>query len=199
MDEWINIVVRQLILYSLPLLISLTTVAWAESLSSGKKIPHPFFAIAWKGCWVPFLTALFFHRGVIIALPNILNPGVRAAAIRLLTHLLLSIIGFLLYSWSLSQQAPAGLPPLHHWWAKVLMFFNLCMAALHLLPLPTLFIGELLTKKLITLPLQQWDKLPWLGVSILLITSLLDLSLGAFIIYPTYEWLSTVSARLAGE
>jgi len=199
MDEWFTIVVRQLILYSLPVLISLTLVNMIEARVDGKTSPHPFFAISWKGCWIPFFTALCFHRGVIIALPNPLSSGIRPAVVRLIAHALLCIIGFFLYSWSLAHQAPSGLPPLHHWWAKVLMYFNLCMVALHLLPLPLLLIGELFANNplLRALPPERSRSLSWLALTLFVATPLLDLSLGAVIIYPIYEWLSSVAVQLA--
>lgn len=198
MDEWFNIVIRQLILYSLPLLISLTLVAMLEARVMKTATPHPFHAISWRGCWVPLLTALCFHRGVIIALPNPLMPGLKAAATRLAAHALLSAIGFLLYAWSLASQSPVGLPPLHLWWAKVLMFFNLCMLFLHLLPLPLLLIGEIIAKKTNLPPLPGGNSLTWITISLLVVTPLLDLSLGSFIIYPVYEWLSSSATQLAG-
>lgn len=146
MDEWLTIVIRQLILYSLPVLVSLTLVVLLESRLTGRDIPHPFFAIFWRGTWLPLLASMAFHRGMIIALPNILETGIRASAIRFGAHFLLCLLGLLLFSWSLAHQMPTGLPPLHHWWAKVLMFFNLCMACLHLLPLPGMLVGECLIK-----------------------------------------------------
>ena len=198
MDEWFNIVVRQLILYSLPLLVSLTLVAAVEARAFGVKIPHAFYAISWKGCWVPFFAALFLHRGVIVALPNPVSRGIRPAALRLGMHLLLCVIGFLLYAWSLSHQAPSGLPPLHHWWAKVLMFFNLCMVALHLLPIPLLLLGELAVRTPWLRALPKGGSLPWIVLAVLVATPLIDLSIGALVIYPVYEWLSSLAMQLSG-
>jgi len=198
MDEWLNIVIRQLILYSLPLLISLTLVTMLEARVMKSDTPHPFYAISWRGCWLPFLTALCFHRGVIIALPNPLMPGLKTAATRMAAHALLCAIGFLLYAWSLASQSPTGLPPLHLWWAKVLMFFNLCMFFLHLLPLPLLLLGEAIAKhpKIPSLP--AGNALTWISLTLLVATPLLDLSLGSFIIYPVYEWLSSLAIQLKG-
>jgi len=197
MDEWLNIVMRQLILYSLPLLISLTLVAAVEVRVSGNRVPHPFYAISWRGCWIPFFAALFMHRGVIIALPNPLAPGIKPAAIRLLAHVALCITGLFLYSWSLAHQPPAGLPPLHHWWAKVLMFFNLCMATLHLLPIPLLLVGEFIPKNSFLGSLPAGRSMPWIVLALLAATPLLDLSLGVLIIYPVYEGLSSLAIALA--
>lgn len=199
MDEWFNIVVRQMMLYSAPLLISLTVVGLVEAKLSGIRSTSPFFAILWRGCWVPFLAALLFHRGVIVALPQPLSSGVRGAATRLLVHLTLCVFGFLLYAWSLSHQAPTGLPPLHHWWAKVLMFFNLCMAMLHILPLPTMWVGELFSKYLMVYKVAKEKSLSWVVLTLLVATPLLDISLGTLAIYPIYEWLSNLAASLASQ
>ncbi len=207
MDEWINIVIRQLILYSLPVVISLTTVTFIESRFSRTTIPHPFFAISWRGTWLPLLASLALHRGIIIALPNPLSAGVKTASIRCLVHALLCLLGFCLYCWSLSQNmvqsAPAGLPPLHHWWLKVLMFFNLCMFSLHLLPLPGLVMGEWL----LTSPwankarhIKRYyvqSKHSWILITVLAASPLLDLALGALIVFPVYESMSSIAAHLA--
>ena len=70
MDEWLTIVFRQLLLYSLPLAFSLTLVVLLESRLTKTTIPSPFFAIKWWGTWLPLLAAITFNRGIIIALPN---------------------------------------------------------------------------------------------------------------------------------
>ncbi len=199
MDEWFNIVVRQMMLYSLPLLVSLALVGLFEAKLSGIKMAHPFYAVAWRGCWLPFVAALFLHRGVIIALPQPLSSGVKAAAIRLLAHLFLCGLGFLLYAWSLSHQTPAGLPPLHYWWAKVLMFFNLCMAMLHILPLPMLLMGELFSGHFMLRKVPKGESLSWVVLTLLVATPLLDISLGTLVIYPVYEWLSNLAAYFASR
>jgi len=200
MEEWLNIVIRQLVLYSLPVLVSLTLVAMMEARLTRTQVPHPFYAIAWRGTWITLLSGLFFHRGLIIALPNFLQFGVKNAGIRFLTHLLLFGFGFLLFSWSLSYQAPTGLPPLHHWWAKVLMFFNLCMAALHLIPLPLLLAGEYLQKVTGAAFLHKYllkKSHAWLLVAVLTASPLLDMFLGAYIVFPVYEAVSSYAAQLA--
>ncbi|ATX82871.1 hypothetical protein Ga0123462_2034 [Mariprofundus ferrinatatus] len=197
MDEWFNIVVRQLILYTLPLLVSLTMVVLAEARLSGIKSPHPFFAISWKGSWIPLLVAIFLHRGVIVALPRPLAKGIRPAVVRLLAHGALCLVGFILYTWSLSHQPPTGLPPLHHWWAKVLMFFNLCMVVLHLLPLPLLLMGELAEKLPWLRGLPKGESLPWIVLALLVATPLIDISLGSMLIYPIYESLSSMAVQLS--
>jgi len=198
MDEWITIVLRQLILYSLPVLISLTLVALLESRLTRIPIPHPFFAISWRGSWLPMLASLAMHRGLIIAPTRPLQHGRRAAAIRLGGHLMLCALGLILYAWSLHHQAPVGLPPLHHWWAKVLMFFNLCMAAMHLLPLPYLLAGECLA----ALPVGQRlaphisDSLTIIILTALAASPLLDWIAGGAIVFPVYELLSGIADHL---
>ena len=70
MDEWFNIVIRQSILYSLPLLISLSLAAMLEVKMTASKAVPQFHGTSWNGCCIPFIPALCFHRGVISALPN---------------------------------------------------------------------------------------------------------------------------------
>jgi len=202
MDEWFNIVVRQLILYSLPVIVSLTLVVLLESRLMKTTIPHPFFAIFWRGTWLPLLASLAFHRGIIIALPNSLSSSVKAATIRCLTHAMLCFLGFILFSWSLAHPMPTGLPPLHHWWFKVLMFFNLCMVCLHLLPLPGLVVGECLSAS-------RWGghfhrhsgfnikaKHSWIVFTALAASPILDMLLGASVIFPIYESMSNMATSL---
>lgn len=192
MDGWLENVIRQLILYSLPVLVSLTTIGMIESRMSSKPAPHPFHAIGWSGTWIPWLASVLFGRGIIIALPQPIGSGSRASLLRCLSHLLLCLIGFLLYSFSLDHQPPTGLPPLHHWWAKVLMFFNLCMACMHLLPLPGQWVGELvLNSKWVSgdhaASIRQH---PTLVHTLFAATPLLDWSVGAVVIFPIYEKLA---------
>lgn len=200
MDSWFEIVVRQLILYSLPVLISLTCITMIEGRLLKKTIPHPFYAISWCGTWLPLLASLAFHRGIIIALPNTMENNVKSTALRFATHVALCLLGFLLYTWSLTQQAPAGLPPVHHWWAKVLMFFNLCMACLHLLPLPGLLAGQALagtkTATFISTYLNEHHSV--FILTLLAASPLLDLVLGSSIIFPIYESLSSLARNLSG-
>lgn len=193
------IVSRQLFLYGLPVLISLTLVVQLESSLTKVTIPHPFFAIRWRGTWLPLLAAIAFHRALIIALPNFLGSGVKAAAIRFSAHLLLALLGFLLFSWSLSNPEPDGLPHLQHWWAKVLMFFNLCMAGLHLLPLPGLLVGEYLVVKFdsgVFIKHGFKRNISWPVLLLLAASPLLDLTLGAYIIFPIYSSLSNLATNL---
>lgn len=145
MDSWLEIVIRQLILYSLPVLVSLTLIAAIEANLFKKPLLHPFHAISGWTVWTPLLAAIAFHRGMVVALPRTSTAaGLSASLLRLGAHLLLGTIGLLLYAWSLKHQPDVGLPPLHQWWAKVLMFFNLSMVGIHLLPLPGFVLGEVL-------------------------------------------------------
>ena len=196
MDVWIEIVVRQITLYLLPVMVSLTLVCLAESKLRKIEVPHPFFSIAWQGAWLPLLASIAFTRGIIFALPKPLKHDFQSAFIRFLTHLCLTVVGFLLYAWSLSHQAPIGLPPLHHWWAKVLMFFNLCMLGIHLLPLPNLLCGEWLKRK------SAWFRYiteylspkhhTWL-IALLAASPCIDWLLGSIFIYPIYEELASLA------
>jgi len=201
MDEWLNIVIRQITLYVLPVIISLTLVCLIERRYTQTLIPHPFFAIAWSGTWWPFLASIFFTRGIIFALPNPLKAGLKPACIRFAAHFLLTCLGFMLYTWSLSHQAPVGLPPLHHWWAKVFMFYNLCMLGIHLLPLPNLLFGEwLITHRhkhhLLHAYVQQLTSQRYLWLIALLAASpMIDISIGTAIIFPVYEQLASVAAH----
>lgn len=195
MDIWFENVIRQLILYSLPVLISLTFVSLLESKLTRTNTTHPFHAVSWAGTWLPWLTSILFGRGIIISLSQPLNTGARAAAIRFLIHLLLCGIGFLLYSWSLSHQPPTGLPPLHHWWAKVFMFFNLCMACMHLVPLPGQWTGELLlgSRWISKEHCEVIHQHPAFIHAALAATPLLDWSVGAIVIFPVYEQLANLA------
>jgi len=103
MDTWLHVVIQQLTLYVLPVLISMTVVAWLERRFCHQHIPHPFYAIGWKGLWFPFLASIAFTRGVIVCLARPLTSGLHAAWVRFLAHALLMGIGFLLYGWSLGS------------------------------------------------------------------------------------------------
>ncbi|MDQ6954317.1 MAG: hypothetical protein Q9M20_02620 [Mariprofundaceae bacterium] len=204
MDAWLNIVIRQITLYVLPVLISLTLVCMIEKKYTHQTIPHPFFAIAWRGTWWPFFASIFLTRGTIFALPQALQAGLKAACIRFSAHLLLTFIGFILYIFTLSQQVPVGLPPLHHWWAKVFMFFNLCMLGIHLLPLPGLVCGEWLIAQRHRYPLlKQYAQILttthhlWL-ITLLAGSAMIDLSIGSAIIFPIYEQLASLANHLSG-
>lgn len=195
MDGWLENIIRQFILYSLPVLISLALVCLTESKLIGKDTPHPFYAVSWMGTWMPWLAAILFGRGMIIALSQPIHQSVRAALIRFISHLILCAIGFLLYSWSLSHQPPTGLPPLHHWWAKVLMFFNLCMACMHLLPLPGQIAGELLlgSRWISAEQRHSITQHPALIHAFMAATPLLDWSVGAIVVFPIYEQLANLA------
>ncbi|MDX8405803.1 MAG: hypothetical protein R8K50_06595 [Mariprofundus sp.] len=192
MEAWLSIVVRQLILYSLPVLISLTCVAMIQARLTHTSITHPFAAITGKAVWLPLLASIAFHRGTIITMNENMTQGVKTAAIRLTAQLILCFTGFLLYTWSLSHMAPVGLPPLHHWWAKVLMFFNLCMVGMHLLPLPGQLLGEALQSSRFGTRIKPLfaNRYYWLFITLLAASPLLDLLLGATLVFPVYESIS---------
>jgi len=199
MEAWLNIVLRQAILYSLPVIVSLGLIAWLESRLFRRELPHPFYSLGSRLTWWPLLASLALHRGIIIAPPRPVAFGLRAAALRLAMHLLLALIGLGLFALSLGHRSPSGLPPLHHWWAKVLMFYNLCMAAMHLLPLPHQLAGEWLTHR------------PWCAriapllnerntvilLTLLAASPLLDAVLGGAVVFPIYESISALAHHLS--
>ena len=200
MDAWLEIVIRQFMLYSLPVVISLSIAGMLESalLPADKRPKNPLHSLTWKGSWLPFVASILLGRAVIIAPPRPVEPGVRTALIHLAAHAVLCIIGWLLYAWALAHQLPTGLPPLHHWWAKVLMYFNLCMACLHLLPLPGMLIGEwLLSLKALQ---KIGEKISAYTVWILVLIAalpLLDALTGQTVIFPIYEMLASQAAILS--
>ncbi len=200
MGAWLSIVIRQLILYSLPVVISLSAVGMLEAalLPEEKRPGHPLHSLAWKGAWLPFAASILFGRAIIIALPRPVASGPKAALIRFVAHAILCLTGWLLYAWALAHQPPIGLPPLHHWWAKVLMFFNLCMACLHLLPLPGMLIGELLFSRQ---PLRRTgDRMATCSVwlfTVIAALPLLDIIAGRVLVFPIYEMLASQAASLA--
>lgn len=194
MESWLQIVLRQMMLYSLPILISAGLIGLLEARLYPKSEPSksPFYTIAWRGFWLPWLASIAFTRGVIIAPSRPMAPGVKGALLRLGGHLMCALLGWLLYLWMLGHKPPTGLPPLHHWWAKVFMYFNLCMIFLHLLPLPGFLAGEWLSR----VCRRQWlseDAALWLLV-VLAASPLLDWLLGGWLIYPIYEHLATFAA-----
>ncbi|MDX8391563.1 MAG: hypothetical protein R8K53_03215 [Mariprofundaceae bacterium] len=204
MESWLEIVLRQMILYSLPMLISLTAVCWFEARLTGRKMPHAFFPLNWRGAWLPWLASIAFHRGIIFALPQMLGTGAKAASARLAGHILLSVLGFFLYAWSLQYPPAAGLPPLHHWWAKILMFFNLCLVFLHMIPMPGMLCGEILLPRLagrwpvVAQRLQAYagEKVIWLWL-LIAASPLADAILGAYVIFPVYGQMATWAFALA--
>jgi len=199
MEIWLQIVIRQMILYLLPVLVSLTLVQIIEQIFSDNK-RHPFFAFSWRATWLPLLASIAMTRAVIIALPQPVIPGLAGAWRRMAAHAVLMITGFLLYSAALHWPPASGLPPLHHWWSKVFMYFNLCMVFMHLLPLPTMVVGEWLIQHDIPwyaqlhMPFQRW---PNILLVLLVASPLLDFALG-WLIFPPYEWLATHASLLAG-
>lgn len=201
MESWFEIVVRQLLLYSLPVLLSLSIVGTLESALSGRPNPGPFRSVGWRGTWLPLLASLAFHRGIIIALPRPVGNDLRGATIRFFAHLMLCLIGLLLYTWSIAAQSPVGMPPLHFWWAKLIMFFNLCMACLHLLPLPGLLAGQLLagTRRGAALFSHLSENRNIAILTLLAASPLLDLLLGSLLIFPIYETINNLAATLSGS
>ncbi len=199
MEAWLQIVVRQAILYSLPVVISLSLVGAIEAATMPqKRRPGQFFyPLRWGGVWWPLIASIGMHRAVIIALPKPISPGIRPALIRLCSHFLLTVVGWMLYLWALGFQQPAGLPPLHFWWAKVLMFFNLCMLAMHLLPMPGMLVGECLRSSRFGkhLPL-WWEKHEVWLFTLLAASPLLDILPGNYLIYPVYEPLASLADRI---
>ena len=181
-DAWLELVLRQCILYSLPVVVSLSIVGLLQDKRAQQ---FPFAVFLWHGSYLPLLLGIVLQRGVLIALPRMSQPSVSQAARHVLIHAVLCFVGYLLYQWTIPSVSDYGLPPLHHWWAKILMFYNLCMLCVHVLPLPYFFIGEILCHY------------GWQGATLyrqssvyflclVVILSLLDLSLGAWLIYPMY-------------
>lgn len=197
MEAWLSIFLRQAILYSLPVMVSLGLIAWVESRLMRKPMAHPFFALGSGLTWWPWLASLALHRGIIIAQPRPLMHGRLAATLRLGMHLLLAALGFVLYSLSLGHQSPSGLPPLHHWWAKVLMFYNLCMAAMHLLPLPHQLAGECLAGSMPRLSPYLTRRNILILYIVLAASPLPDVLLGGLVVYPVYEQISAAAHHLA--
>jgi len=194
MEVWFEHVIRQLILYSFPVLISLALIALLAQ-PKGKASEDVSFRLFWAGLWLPLAASLLFGRAVIIALPFPSHDGLKAAAVRLLGHTLLAILGFLLYTWALAHPPAAGLPPLHFWWAKVLMYYNLCMVAMHVLPLPTMVVGEWMMHRSFLArykPVFRSNSNTYLvPVVVLAATPLLDTVLGAVLIFPIYEMMAS--------
>lgn len=194
MDGWLEYVVRQIILYSLPVVVSLTVAGWGERLLTRAEPPaNPFHALTAPTAWALPLAAIAVHQPVILALGRPVRPGARAAAARLCAHLMLCLAGFVLYGWALAHRPPAGLPPLHQWWAKVLMYFNLCVIMAHALPLPGLLSGEMV-KRFLRLP--DIRHLTLTALLLLSITPLLDLLIGRVLVYPVYEQLAAQASAL---
>ncbi len=198
MAGWFEIVIRQMILYSLPVVITLS-ILWMQQQEMDDKAGAAQRGVDWAGALLPLVAAIVFHRAVIVAFPRSPRSGVREAGLRFATHCVLAIIGWMLFTLSLRYQATVGTPPLYHWWVKVLMFFNLCMAAMHLLPLPGMLVGAWVLR----LPAcAHWcrplhDHWPWFAAA-LAASPLLDLLSGRLLIFPVYEQLSRFAIRLAG-
>ncbi len=195
-EDWLSLVLRQGMLYSMPVLLSLSVVVQVEALRAREA--SPFARLLDARTWLPLLTAILLHRGIIVAFTRPARPGMDLALLRFGLHALLCLIGFLLFAWSQHHPPAYGLPPMHYWWSKVLMFFNLCMCAMHLLPLPGMLIGEWICHRWLRLPASGYAKSRgWsLGLAALAGTPLLDMLAGSLLIFPVYEWMATVAARL---
>jgi len=195
MEGWLEYVIRQIILYSLPVVISLTVTGWVEHcLTKAEPSANPFHALNTYSAWALPLIAIAVHQPVILALGKPVSTGVKATASRFSAHLFLMLLGFALYAWALAHQPPTGLPPLHQWWAKVLMYFNLCIVMAHLLPLPELLMGEIV-RRYIRLP--AIPHLTLIALLILSITPLLNRFIGQPLIYPLYEELTKQTSALS--
>jgi len=195
MEAWLEYAIRQIILYSLPVIISLTVTGWIERhLTKSKPPANPFHALCTYSAWALPLIAIVVHQPVILALGKPVHSTLKATVARFSTHLLLAAIGFALYAWGLAHQPPAGVPPLHQWWAKVLMYFNLCVVMVHLLPLPELLMGKIV-QRYIHLP--AIPHLTVITLVILSITPLLNWLIGQPLIYPVYEELAKQASSLA--
>lgn len=204
MESWLEIVLRQIILYSLPMIVSLGVVGMVEARLMRQPMPHAFYGLSWYGAWLPWLVCIAFHRAMIFSLPRTAHRGAQAALVRFAAHALLCLLGYLLYAWSLAHPAAAGLPPLHHWWTKVLMFFNLCMLGMHLLPLPGMLFGEWLLPRCAGTRFDVLSRLsslaePGLVVLWVLLAAspLPDAILGTYVIFPAYGDLATRAAGMA--
>jgi hypothetical protein len=195
MEAWLEYAVRQFILYSLPVMVSLTVAGWIELQLTASALPeHPLHALNTPSAWALPLIAIAVHQPVVLALGKPLHAGLQAAASRFLAHVLLLALGFVLYAWALGHQPPGGMPPLHQWWAKVLMYFNLCVVMAHLLPLPGLLMGEAVGRYL------RLPSIPYLSLGALIllsITPLLNLLIGKPLIYPAYAQLARLASSFA--
>ncbi len=194
MEAWLEYAIRQIILYSLPVVISLTVTGWIERYLTKSEPPaNPFHALCTYSAWALPLAAIAVHQPVILALGKPARSTLKATAARFFAHLLLMAIGFALYAWALTHQPPAGLPPLHQWWAKLLMYFNLCVVMAHLLPLPELLMGEIV-QRYIRLP--AIPHLTLITLVVLSITPTLNWLIGQPLIYPVYEELAKQASSL---
>ncbi len=200
MEAWLTIITRQVILYSLPVVVTLSVTGMLEAAFLSRKGDgaNHVHGPAWKGTWLPFAASILFGRAVIIAPPRPGADGPVPALYRLAAHIGLCLAGWLLYALALAHAPAMGLPPLHQWWAKVLMFFNLCMACLHLLPLPGMLAGEWLLPMMPPGRLRQrMDAWPVPPIALLAATPVLDIFPGRVIVFPVYEILVNQASRLA--
>ncbi|MDX8393296.1 MAG: hypothetical protein R8K21_01760 [Mariprofundales bacterium] len=142
--------------------------------------------------WLPFLACILFQRGFIIAFFSHDEKTAKSCLQHVLFHAILSILGFLLYAVSLQYAPIQGLPPVHHWWAKVFMFFNLCMIAIHLLPITACWLAYHCQDRIkFLMQYQLPDSYAVISMTILAATPIFDWLLGGYLIFPIYEWLAT--------
>jgi len=194
MEGWLEYVIRQIILYSLPVVISLTVTGWTERhLTKSEPPTNPFHALNTYSAWALPLIAIAIHQPVILALGKPVHSTLKATVARFSAHLLLMLLGFVLYAWALAKQPPTGVPPLHQWWAKVLMYFNLCVVMVHLLPLPELLMGEIVRRYI---PFPAIPHLTVIVLVILSLTPLLNWLIGQPLIYPVYEELAKQASAI---
>jgi len=198
MGQYTEYAIRQIILYSLPVVISLTVTGWIERhLTKSEPPTNPFHALNTYSAWALPLIAIAVHQPVILALGKPVHSTLKATVVRFSAHLLLMLLGFALYTWALAHQPPTGLPPLHQWWAKVLMYFNLCIVMVHLLPLPGLLVGEIVQRYIpFSIPFPTIPHLTVIVLVILSITPLLNWLIGQPLIYPVYEELAKQASSL---
>ncbi|MDX8388720.1 MAG: hypothetical protein R8M46_09365 [Ghiorsea sp.] len=183
-------------LYSLPLAITLTTVVLLERHFLQKNNVESA-TFTWLGTWLPLVLTILFSRAIIFALPKPQTQGLYGALLRFAAHTLLCFAGWLLYTWAIAHSPLAGLPPLHHWWAKVLMYLNLCLMVLHVLPLPNQIVGELI--RYFYKP--DWLKnlfsgqshVPLYALCLISVSPFLDNWLGGPIVFPIYELLASLA------
>jgi hypothetical protein len=184
-------------LYSIPLAITLTTVVLIERYASSQKNEGERPSFTWLGTWLPLAVTILFGRAIIFALPKYQTNGLNGAILRFMIHAVLCFLGWLLYVWALAHPPLTGLPPLHHWWAKVLMYLNLCLMALHLMPLQGQALGELVFRLYpharLSVLFREKGFMSVVALSLVAASPLLDSLLGESIVFPVYELLASLA------
>ena len=197
MEAWFTMVIRQLMLYSLPVLITFSSVMMLEHTLRNKQ--EDFRPELFSGhIWLPLLASIAFGRALIFFLFPRHGIGLKPAVIRCAAHAALCLLGWLLYTWALAHPPLSGLPPLHHWWAKVLMYLNLCLVVLHLLPFPGMVMGEWLKQRgyaqLYFSLLHAMPAVYVIALAVLAASPLPDMLLGGTMVFPVYELLASLAA-----